>query len=583
MSEDERVKAFITLSEKIKQYIDLAEDDDQTSILLKEITDTANTFFKNRYCLKCNKEFDDLIEHIAKAHVVYLRNIDNTNALFNVLSNLDPLVKSDVTQLVLAVLSEGKTFTNSQESYIMINNQLLVIERDNNDLRANIIRLAASTLNRIFSPNTINNVIDILKALVQHFSKHIVTSVRCHFVDNTLYYDTRDELYSIVKIDKNGVAIVQQTEPCLPYYRSGKASLRKDEKAWDRLLDNLNVVLKDLDDNTLSKYDTKMIIKVLTTTLFFNSVPKPIFCIIGKEGSGKTTLANIIKKIIDPENENTLENETISLIRDMKDFKSIARSNYCLVFDNVSRIDKDTSDLLCRASTGGKLIHRALYTDTQQSAISIMRAIIITARQVPSYESDFLDRVIVVKCDRIDKKDIRLVSELNDVVNLFAAVRYECFVTISKALEIYNQVKEELRVRGLLARLADFIVLAEAVARSYGYTPLEFTQKFNEMNRVLKEEKIEDDEVLQAVVTLIEEDGAFEGSAQDLAELLLTRTNLVIKPNSLSRKLSDNAVVLQEHGVIFTRKRVGRNGKRILSLKHVEHITSNMTDNNGHN
>lgn len=568
-----------------KDGYDTRKDD-----ILYEAEELAINYFDNRYCYRCKKEYPNLLEHIARDHIMIFDKLfeDNNQELAMILSRLEPDEKNETTLLILSLFNNARPFTNSLESYLFIDNKLLVIDKANDYLRANIINLASSLLKKIPSASMVDNVIEAVQALAKHYAKHVDTNVRCYFKDNALYYDLRDSLGRVAIINANGLEIKEQDIPCLPLYRKGMATLIPSHNTWQLLLDNLNLAFKDQDDNEIPKHKIDMIIKVVTTALFFEHIPKPILCIIGDEGSGKTTLANIVKKIIDPEDETLLkQNETISLPKEDKDFKALVKTDYCLAFDNLNKISKDISDLLCRLSTGGKITHRALYTDVSQSSVNIRRAIILTARHIPSQESDFLDRVIMFRCERIDKTKIRTEEELARIGELIPQVRYECFEAISKALRIKDEVKNELRQKGLLLRLADFIVYAEAIARAYGYEPLYFARTLNEMTRVLKEEKIEDDEILQALFKYLDNINTdfgyakFVGSASELADVL-KQYGVDIKANALSRKINDNKVILQEHGYKVRRARKDKRGSKLLIIETYVPLSSDDTSDDNY-
>ncbi len=75
--------------------------------------------------------------------------------------------------------------------------------------------------------------------------------------------------------------------------------------------------------------------------------PIPLMVILGEHGSIKTTIAKSVKNIIDPSGENisSLPTKTDDLILHFA-------NRYLVNFDNVSNINDEHSDILCRAITG---------------------------------------------------------------------------------------------------------------------------------------------------------------------------------------------------------------------------------------
>lgn len=97
-----------------------------------------------------------------------------------------------------------------------------------------------------------------------------------------------------------------------------------------------------------------------------------ILVLQGGEGSGKSGLAKLTQWLIDP-NRVGLQR----LPKTEKDFAVAAQSAHVLAFDNLRFISHETADTLCMASTGGNVVSRALFTDGDQSILSLHVAVIL--------------------------------------------------------------------------------------------------------------------------------------------------------------------------------------------------------------
>lgn len=86
--------------------------------------------------------------------------------------------------------------------------------------------------------------------------------------------------------------------------------------------------------------------------------PFPVLVLTGEQGSAKTTAARVLKRLVDP-----TAGADSAAPRDESDLMVQARSNWVLVFDNLSAVPGWLSDALGRLSTGGGLSKRALFTD----------------------------------------------------------------------------------------------------------------------------------------------------------------------------------------------------------------------------
>jgi putative DNA primase/helicase len=75
--------------------------------------------------------------------------------------------------------------------------------------------------------------------------------------------------------------------------------------------------------------------------------PYPVLTISGEQGSGKSSILRLLRRIIDP---HALDMR--SPPEDKRDLQAMVRNSFCLAFDNVSFISNKMSDELCTISTG---------------------------------------------------------------------------------------------------------------------------------------------------------------------------------------------------------------------------------------
>lgn len=81
---------------------------------------------------------------------------------------------------------------------------------------------------------------------------------------------------------------------------------------------------------------------------FVPGIPHPMPILYGEKGAAKSTASELLKKLIDPSalGTMTLQNDPRALAVNLQ-------QHWFLPFDNVSHINEETSDTLCRAITGG--------------------------------------------------------------------------------------------------------------------------------------------------------------------------------------------------------------------------------------
>jgi hypothetical protein len=97
-------------------------------------------------------------------------------------------------------------------------------------------------------------------------------------------------------------------------------------------------------------------------------IPRVPIIIHGEKGAAKSTAFRVIKKLIDPS-----EQELYLLPRSQNDLALILSQNHCCFFDNLDYVNRDQSSMLCVASTGGTVPVRKLYeTDKHPRLILVL-------------------------------------------------------------------------------------------------------------------------------------------------------------------------------------------------------------------
>src|SRR5207302_5469046 len=120
----------------------------------------------------------------------------------------------------------------------------------------------------------------------------------------------------------------------------------------------------------------------------------PYLCLLieGEQGSGKSVLCSIIKRVIDPH-----QLEKFRLPTTDRDLMIQAKDHYLLVFDNVSGMRGDISDALCALATGGGFGTRKLYTDDELQVFNFCRPFIINGIADFATRPDLVERAIILQ------------------------------------------------------------------------------------------------------------------------------------------------------------------------------------------
>ncbi len=380
------------------------------------------------------------------------------------------------------------------------------------------------------------------------------------------YIDLGDNTRKAIRIDSEKINVV--SKPSV-YFRRPRGILELPEPA--AVKKGIKVIENFMDTINASKTDQRLIIAWALSALK-SSGPYPILVLQGEQGSGKSTIAKMLKLLIDP---------TIAPLRALpkneRDLAIYARNNWVLAFDNVSFIPSDISDAICRLSTGGGLSVRQLYTDTDEVIFDVTRPMILNGIGNIIYKNDLADRTLVVSMKRITDEDRRPEEELwKD----FEKNRPKILSALAHGVRraIRNLKKVDLPWYTRLADSLKWIVASEpAIFRKPG----KFVAAYEKNRKNISFICLESDPLAAAIKNLINTDGrGWRGEANDLLikledqlpeehkERILREKSWPKAANSLSRRLKELAPILRVVDIEINFKRSPN--KRIIKIRNRE-------------
>jgi energy-coupling factor transporter ATP-binding protein EcfA2 len=128
--------------------------------------------------------------------------------------------------------------------------------------------------------------------------------------------------------------------------------------------------------------------------------PFLILELLGEQGSGKSTVMDLVRGIIDP-NKASRRSEP----RDPRDLMIAASNNRVVSLDNLSGLPAWLSDGLCRLSTGGAFGTRQLFTDEDEVLFEAQRPLIMNGISAIASRPDLLDRSITLTLPTIPSEE----------------------------------------------------------------------------------------------------------------------------------------------------------------------------------
>jgi hypothetical protein len=296
--------------------------------------------------------------------------------------------------------------------------------------------------------------------------------------------------------------------------------------------------------------------------------PYPILVLQGEQGSTKSTLARLLRMLVDP---STAPLRTAP--REDRDLMIAAHNTWVLAFDNLSGIPDRLADGICRLATGGGYATRTLYTDAEETIFDAARPIILNGIEDLTTRDDLRDRAVIPGLPVIpDHKRRDEASFWRD----FERARPYIFGALLDAL---SAALRELPTTTLadLPRMADFALFATAAEHGMRWRAGAFLSAYRGNRRASVELAVEHDAVA-AEVREIAEARDWSGTAGELLAYLDARVpeeRRKLKewprtPRALAGRLTRMAPALRALGIEVehtrapdaTRRRLLHIGKR---------------------
>lgn len=386
---------------------------------------------------------------------------------------------------------------------------------------------------------------------------------RVAFKDNAIWYDLGNG--SVIRITPIGWEKIDNSPILFQRFQHQKVQVDPDSSAkpqyFLRLFNHVRV-----------KKEDQLLFTVALISSFIPNIPHVIPVIYGQKGSTKSTTLRRGRAIIDP---STIP--LLSLPRDKKELAQMLFQHYCPYFDNVSKVNQDVSDMLCRAVTGDGITKRELYSDEGSIIWQIQRCLALNGINCAVHSPDLLERSLLIEQERVPKderKEQRLVDDAFE--KDLPLILGSAFSILSDAM----QIKPSLKLKSF-PRMADFSGWGEAIAQALGNPEGLFTKQYDQNIMQQHEEAISAHILGPVILKLIELDGEFEGNPaylhsrlSEIAEDLNINTKqkgFPKAPHALSRKLNDLKSTLEDIGIEVEFDRTGKQRKvRIYSVISVK-------------
>jgi hypothetical protein len=272
--------------------------------------------------------------------------------------------------------------------------------------------------------------------------------------------------------------------------------------------------------NVDTENDFRLVVSILVSMLRRQG-PFPVLIVSGEQGAAKSTFCKVLRRLVDP---NHAELRTAP--RSEQDLLVAARNSWVVGLDNLSFVNADLSDAICRLATGGGFSTRKLYTDGEEYRIDVCRPVILNGIPSLAARPDLADRSIVLTLPPIADSQRRTEAEFWAEFNQRARYILGALLDAASA-GLKNLPTTRLSCR---PRMADFAQWAVAAAPACGWHGQDFLDAYTGNRQAAVENTVEADAVAVVVRALAEEDPeGWSGTGAGLLAEINRRTDMTLQ------------------------------------------------------
>lgn len=429
---------------------------------------------------------------------------------------------------------------------------------------------------------------DALKSAVTLLSGYTINKPRIKLYnrlgvqdDGSWWLDLSNESSEAIKINDDKWSLVENPPTIFKRY-SHQLPLKKPVVGGS-VLDILGFTnFIGLDEQLLY-----LVFGVLETLI--PEIPHVVPYVYGDKGTVKSTSLIAVKAVFD---NSVMVKGLLNMHRDSNKLGQVLDHHYLSYFDNISHIDDDQSDLLCRAVTGAGISNRLLYSDDDDFIRQFMRCVAINGINMVARKPDLLDRIVLLKTRKVTRSERKEDQVIMGMI--YDKAPFILYDTLDLIVKARKTMKIGVNVDGGLSRMADAMKWGVALTEALGIDRDKFLVAYR--NNILEQEEnsVKSSVVGDLLVKLLDQrlplwknsvSGWVQPSVTEVkfnpSELFLkmreladearinTRTDFPSDSTRLSGEINEFAPSLPSCGFRLIRKRSGDDGRKLIFTRLV--------------
>jgi hypothetical protein len=304
-----------------------------------------------------------------------------------------PPVVSEVELLVALAKSNAELFHDEAAdpyALVQVQHHRELLRIDTKAFRLWFESVVFAATNNMPRASVKKEALGIIEGLARFRSPKKTIHLRVAEDDGAIFIDLTNANWEVVKVTPKGWEII--TEPPVVFRRARSARPLPTPTHGGKI-DELQPFVN------VASADAFHLIVAWLVAAYRPTGPYTVLGLRGEQGSSKSTMARIAKRLTDPSKA-----ELRALPRAERDLAVSGHHNWVLAFDNMSDLSDAMSDALCRVATGGGLATRQLYTDMEESVLDFIRPVVVNGIDDIATRPDLAERSIVVTLPKIPKE-----------------------------------------------------------------------------------------------------------------------------------------------------------------------------------